>query len=54
MIEVDDCTRLGICGTKRTVQKMRGVCIYYKVGMFEVFLICGLKTTVPKIEVSAF
>ena len=28
--------RFGICGTKRTVQKMRGVFIYCKVRMFEV------------------
>ena len=31
----------GYCGTKRTVQKMRGVCIYHKVGMFEVCLSVG-------------
>ena len=42
--------RFGICGTKRTVQKMRCVCIVRK-GLFEVCYL-WVKTTVHKIAVS--
>lgn len=42
--------RFGICGTKRTVQKMRCVCIVRK-GLFEVCYL-WVKTTVDKIAVS--